>query len=187
MQLGMVGLGRMGAGLVGRLTRAGHDCVGSDPSPDARKAIEGFGAKSADSMADLVKKLEKPRADLADGARGDHGPARRRAGRAARAGRHRHRWRQQLLPRRRRPCGEAEAEGHPLRRRRHERRRVRPRAWLLPHDRGRGRRGEAPRPDLQDDRSRRRVGRAHARVAPASRRRPRTATSTAGRRVPATS
>ncbi len=62
MQLGMVGLGRMGAGLVGRLTRAGHDCVGSDPSPDARKTIEGFGAKSADSMADLVKKLDKPRA-----------------------------------------------------------------------------------------------------------------------------
>ena len=62
MQLGMVGLGRMGAGLVGRLTRAGHDCVGSDPSPEARKTIEGFGAQSADSMADLVKKLDKPRA-----------------------------------------------------------------------------------------------------------------------------
>ena len=62
MQLGMVGLGRMGAGLVGRLTRAGHDCVGTDPSPEARKTIEGFGANSADSMADLVKKLEKPRA-----------------------------------------------------------------------------------------------------------------------------
>jgi 6-phosphogluconate dehydrogenase len=46
MQLGMVGLGRMGAGLVGRLTRAGHDCVGSDPSPDARKVIEEFGAQA---------------------------------------------------------------------------------------------------------------------------------------------
>ena len=80
MQLGMVGLGRMGAGLVGRLTRAGHDCVGSDPSPDARKVIEGFGAKSGDSMADLVKKLEKPRAIWLMVPAVDHGSARRRAG-----------------------------------------------------------------------------------------------------------
>ncbi len=62
MQLGMVGLGRMGAGLVGRLTRDGHHCVGSDPNPQARKSIEDIGAMSADSLADLVKKLDKPRA-----------------------------------------------------------------------------------------------------------------------------
>ena len=54
-------------------------------------------------------------------------------------------------------------QGHPLRRRRHERRRVRPRARLLPDDRRRGRRRGAPRPALRDDRARRSTRhRAHA-------------------------
>ena len=125
--------------------------------------------------------------DLVDGACGDHGPARGRSRRAARARRHHHRRRQQLLPRRRRPCSEAEAQGHPLRGRGHERRRLRPRAWLLPDDRWRGRRRAAPRPHLQDDRARRRVGRADAGSHRASRHRPRTATCTAGRPARATS
>ena len=73
-----------------------------------------------------------------------------------------------------------EAEGHPLRRRRHQRRRVRPRARLLPHDRRRGRRRRPPRPDLRDDRARRRRRAAHARAAPVTRRPRRTATCTAG-------
>ena len=61
MQLGMVGLGRMGAGLVRRLMRDGHRCVGFDVSPDAVKALEADGAVGADSMADFAAKLEKPR------------------------------------------------------------------------------------------------------------------------------
>jgi 6-phosphogluconate dehydrogenase len=62
MQLGMVGLGRMGAGLVQRLIRDGHRCVGYDVSPDAVKAVEADGAVGAESMADFAAKLEKPRA-----------------------------------------------------------------------------------------------------------------------------
>ena len=75
-----------------------------------------------------------------------------------------------LLPRRHRPGRGAQAQGRPLRRRRHERRRVRPRARLLPHDRRRGRRRQPPRPDLPHHRPRRRRRAAHARAAPATRR-----------------
>jgi 6-phosphogluconate dehydrogenase len=61
MQLGMVGLGRMGAGLVRRLMHDGHRCVGFDVSPEAVKAIEADGAAGAGSMAEFAAKLEKPR------------------------------------------------------------------------------------------------------------------------------
>ena len=61
MQLGMVGLGRMGAGLVRRLMRDGHHCVGYDVSPEAVKALEADGAVGASSMADFAAKLEPPR------------------------------------------------------------------------------------------------------------------------------
>jgi 6-phosphogluconate dehydrogenase len=62
MQLGMIGLGRMGANMVRRLMRDRHECVVSDVSPDAVKALAGEGAIGASSMADLVGKLSKPRA-----------------------------------------------------------------------------------------------------------------------------
>ena len=62
MQLGMVGLGRMGAGLVRRLMRDGHRCVGYDVSADAVKALEADGATGAVSLEDFASKLEKPRA-----------------------------------------------------------------------------------------------------------------------------
>jgi 6-phosphogluconate dehydrogenase len=58
----MVGLGRMGAGLVRRLMRDGHRCVGYDVSPDAVKAIEADGADGATSLEEFAAKLEKPRA-----------------------------------------------------------------------------------------------------------------------------
>src|SRR5919108_2702373 len=61
MQLGMVGLGRMGAGLVRRLLRDGHRCVGYDVSPDAVKALESDGAAGASTLEDFAAKLEKPR------------------------------------------------------------------------------------------------------------------------------
>ncbi len=62
MQLGMVGLGRMGANMVRRLLKGGHRCVVFDMSPHAVKELTQEKAVGAPSLADLVKKLEKPRA-----------------------------------------------------------------------------------------------------------------------------
>src|SRR5271165_1386291 len=62
MQLGMIGLGRMGGNMARRLMRAGHQCVVFDLSPDNVKALARDGAAGAESMEDFVKKLAKPRA-----------------------------------------------------------------------------------------------------------------------------
>ncbi len=62
MQLGMIGLGRMGANLVRRLMRDGHRCVAYDRNLDAVKALAAEGATGAESLADFVAKLDKPRA-----------------------------------------------------------------------------------------------------------------------------
>src|SRR5438045_5437476 len=62
MQLGMIGLGRMGANMVRRLMRGGHECVVWDMSPETVKALAGQGATGAGSLDDLVSKLNKPRA-----------------------------------------------------------------------------------------------------------------------------
>ena len=62
MQLGMVGLGRMGANLVRRLMRDGHDCVVFDVSADAVAGMVGEGATGAASLEDFVAKLTVPRA-----------------------------------------------------------------------------------------------------------------------------
>ena len=61
MQLGMIGLGRMGANIVRRLMRDGHRCVAYDRSADVVKTLESEGATGATSLAGLVAKLEKPR------------------------------------------------------------------------------------------------------------------------------
>jgi 6-phosphogluconate dehydrogenase len=62
MQLGMIGLGRMGANMVRRLMRDGHESVVFDVSADAVRALAGEGATGATSMADFVSKLSMPRA-----------------------------------------------------------------------------------------------------------------------------
>ncbi|MFK0024794.1 phosphogluconate dehydrogenase (NAD(+)-dependent, decarboxylating) [Streptomyces sp. NPDC090798] len=62
MQLGMIGLGRMGANLVRRLMRDGHGCVVSDVNEAAVAELAGEGATGADSLQDFVAKLDKPRA-----------------------------------------------------------------------------------------------------------------------------
>ena len=62
MQLGMIGLGRMGANMVRRLLKAGHQCVVFDMSPKAVEELVKERAEGASSLQDLVKKLEQPRA-----------------------------------------------------------------------------------------------------------------------------
>jgi 6-phosphogluconate dehydrogenase len=62
MQLGMIGLGRMGANMVRRLLRAGHQCVVYDRSPKAMEELVKEKAVGASLLPDFVKKLDKPRA-----------------------------------------------------------------------------------------------------------------------------
>ena len=62
MQLGMIGLGRMGANMVRRLLRAGHECVAFDVFPKAVEALAKEQAVGAASLQDFVQKLKKPRA-----------------------------------------------------------------------------------------------------------------------------
>jgi 6-phosphogluconate dehydrogenase len=62
MQLGMIGLGRMGANMVRRLIKKGHKCVVFDMSPKAVNELVKEKAEGAASLAEFVKKLEKPRA-----------------------------------------------------------------------------------------------------------------------------
>ena len=62
MQLGMIGLGRMGANIVRRLMKAGHECVVYDRDPKPGTALASEGAVVAADLADLVSKLKAPRA-----------------------------------------------------------------------------------------------------------------------------
>src|SRR5262245_26540538 len=62
MQLGMVGLGRMGANMVRRLMRGGHQCVVYDVAPAAVQGMRKEGAVGAASLDEFVQKLTKPRA-----------------------------------------------------------------------------------------------------------------------------
>jgi len=81
MQLGMIGLGRMGANMVRRLMRDGHTCVVYDRNQDAVKELAADGALGAASIGDFVGKLEKPRsiwlmvpAAVVDGSIGELAP-----------------------------------------------------------------------------------------------------------------
>jgi 6-phosphogluconate dehydrogenase len=62
MQLGMIGLGRMGANMVRRLQKAGHKCVVYDRSPETVKGLADEGATGSSSIEDFISKLQKPRA-----------------------------------------------------------------------------------------------------------------------------
>ncbi|HEX2381643.1 MAG TPA: decarboxylating 6-phosphogluconate dehydrogenase [Acidimicrobiales bacterium] len=61
MQLGMIGLGRMGANMVVRLMRAGHECVVYDLNPDVVNELAGQGAVGSNDVDDLISKLDPPR------------------------------------------------------------------------------------------------------------------------------
>ena len=99
MQLGMVGLGRMGANMVRRLMRAGHTCVVYDVNADAVKGLEGEGATGAVSLEDFVAKLVAPKAGVGDGARRLHRRHCHQSCGSHVPGRHNNRRRQFLLPR----------------------------------------------------------------------------------------
>lgn len=62
MQIGMIGLGRMGANMVRRLLRGGHECVVNDRNPEAVEVLVAEGAIGAVSLQGFVQKLESPRA-----------------------------------------------------------------------------------------------------------------------------
>ncbi len=103
MQLGMIGLGRMGANMVLRLMRAGHECVVYDVNPDAVKQLASEGAVGSDGLDDFVGKLDAPRnvwimvpAAFVDSTIAD-------LSKRLDQRRHDHRRRQQLLPRRHPP------------------------------------------------------------------------------------
>ena len=62
MQIGMIGLGRMGASMVARLLRGGHDCVVHDRQPHGMAPLVALGARGSTSLQDLVRQLAPPRA-----------------------------------------------------------------------------------------------------------------------------
>jgi hypothetical protein len=131
MQLGMIGLGRMGANMVRRLMRDGHDCVVQDVSAGAVDGLAKEGATGSSSIEDFLKKLSTPRTICLMVPAGDRRFGHRQAGAASGSRRCDHRWGQFALPRRHRTCDAAAGQGHPLRRHGHQRRRMGPRAWVL--------------------------------------------------------
>ncbi len=166
MQLGMIGLGRMGANMVERLMKAGHDLVVYDTHADAVTRLVGLGATGAGKHEGFRRQARQAARRLADGSgrgRRSH-PGRDRG--AARARRYRDRRRKLLLSRRHPPRGGTEGQGAALRRRRRQRRRMGQGARLLSHDRRRGRRSSSV------------STRSSARLRPASRSRRRTAGAT---------
>ena len=62
MQVGMVGLGRMGSNMVRRLLKAGHECIVYNRSPEPIRTLVGEGASGAATLVELVRMLRKPRA-----------------------------------------------------------------------------------------------------------------------------
>ena len=156
MQVGMVGLGRMGSNLVRRLMRAGHECVVYDVNPLMAEPLEAQGATVAADLDAFIAALDAAARRMGDGAGGVRG--RDRSGHRGTDGarRHRHRRRQHLLPRRHRPRRQARGIRRPLRGHRHQWRGVRTRTRVLPDDRWGSRGGGPPRPDPRDDCARRR-------------------------------
>ena len=187
MQLGMIGLGRMGANMVRRLMRDRPHVRRLRPQSRRGDGARG-GRRAGRRVARRAGREAQPAAGrLADGPGGGRGREHHRSAAAARAGRHRDR-RRQLVLRRRHPAREgARREGHPLRGRGHERRRLGPRARLLHDDRRRtgGRRSTSIRSSRRSHRASatsRAPPAANAPTAPPSR-----ATCTAGRTAPGTS
>ncbi len=163
MQLGMIGLGRMGANMVRRLMKGGHACAVFDRSAQSVAALAQEGATRRGLAGRPGGPARQAARAVADGAGRGGGLDHRRAAAAAGAGRHADRRRQFLLRRRHPPRQGAGGEADRLCRRRHQRRRVGPGARLLHDDRRPGGDGAAPRPDLRHAGPGHRQDRAHAR------------------------
>ena len=98
MELGMIGLGKMGAFMTERLVRGGHRVVGFDRDAAAVQRVVDKGAVGVDSLEKTDRATEGAASDLADGSLGcAGGPDDRSADAASRAGRHDHRRRQFVL------------------------------------------------------------------------------------------
>ena len=155
MQLGLIGLGRMGGNMARRWLGDRHECVGYAHDPAQAEALRGDGIVPAASLAELVSLLQPPRAiwimipaAAVDGVIEELDAA-------ARCRRHVDRRRQLALRRRRAPCGGAWRTRAALPRRRRQRRHLGSRAGLLPHDRRRRGRFDAARPVVRVARARR--------------------------------
>ena len=149
MQIGMMGLGRMGANMVRRLMRDGHECVVYDINPASVAALVADGAIGAASVEEFVGKLSQAAQRLADAAGGDHRPDRRRSPALMEAGDiiidGGNSYYHDAVDR-----AASSPEGHRLCRCRHQRRRLGPRPRLLPDDRRSRRRGAPPRSGVRD-------------------------------------
>ena len=88
MQLGMVGLGRMGANMVRRLIKGGHECVVFDMSPKVVDELVKDKAVGSSSLQELIKKLREAEGGLADGSCGCSGQDHRQPCPDPRARRH---------------------------------------------------------------------------------------------------
>ena len=157
MQLGMIGLGRMGGNMVVRLSRAGHECVVADRDDAVKQQIvkeSGGKAVASTSAKDLISKLKPPRAlwlmvpaGIVDRVIADYAPLLSKDDVLIDGGN------SCYIDDIRRSQG-AGRQGRPLPRRRHVRRRLGPGPRLLHDDRRRRGGREAARPDLQGPRAR---------------------------------
>ena len=156
MELGMVGLGRMGGNMARRLMRAGHAVVATRPTPKRSRQLVARGRARRDVAGRAASSGSRPARRLGDAAgRRAHRADRRRRSAAPGAGRRRSSTAATPSTRTTSAAPRASrSDGHPLRRRRHQRRRLGPRARLLHDDRRRGRRRATARPDLRDARAR---------------------------------
>lgn len=89
MEIGLIGLGRMGANMSLRLMSAGHKCIVHDNNPKAVQELAKQGASGASGLEDLVERLSKPRRNMADAPSGGGRCRAFVADSFARGGRHR--------------------------------------------------------------------------------------------------
>ena len=145
MQLGMIGLGRMGSNMVRRLLRRGQECVVYDVHAAAAAPLAADGGIAAATLEEFVAKLKPPRAVWLMVPAAVVDETIEKLIRPARPRRYPDRWRQLVLSRRHPPCRGTEIQGNSLRRRGDQRRRLGARARLLHDDRRRSGRRAATR------------------------------------------